>query len=52
MLEIEIGIEFLKEAILGRRCQMLGIIVTLLALFAAIGFALHADDHRWQINSE
>lgn len=31
---------------------MLGIIVTVLALFTAIGFALNADDHRWQIHSE
>lgn len=31
---------------------MLGIIVTLLALFTALSFAFHPEDNRWQINSE
>ena len=52
MLEIGKGIEFVKEAVLKRRWPMLGIIVTLLALFTAIGLAFHPEDNRWQINSE
>jgi hypothetical protein len=31
---------------------MLGIIVTLLALFAALSFALHPEDNHWRTNSE
>ncbi len=52
MLEIGKRIEFVKEAVTRRRCRMLGIIVTLLALFTAIGFALHPGDNRLQVNSE
>ena len=52
MHEIGKGIEFVKEADLKGGWPMLGIIVTLLALFTAIGLALHPEDTRGQINTE
>jgi hypothetical protein len=52
MPDIGKGIEFVKAGVLKRRCYMLGIMVTLVALFTAIGFALHPEDNRCQIRSE